>query len=140
MKNEKIINQIKDDLGFKEEITYLIKKYSKDNVIKFNDNISNNQEESHYQFENNRDLFYSLHSVAISIDGIKENNYWNINITLTDTYDFTEILSNDKYNKGNKKYLSLVNILNDFAAISSQYGVIKSYDIMIKFSWSNFNV
>lgn len=44
-------------------------------------------------------------------------NKWKLDIELTDTYDFTEILSNDKYKDKNKKYLTLGNVLNDFVAI-----------------------
>ena len=29
--------------------------------------------------------------------------------------------------------------LNDFAAISSEFGVIKPYDVTISFKWNDFN-
>lgn len=70
---------------------------------------------------------------------LKKGNKWNLKIVLKDRYDFTEILSNDILTKKVKKYLKLGNILNDMAAISSEYGVIKPYNITISFDWSDFD-
>lgn len=47
-------------------------------------------------------MFYSLHSVKINFKGIRINAKWKLDIELTDTYDFTEILSNGKYKDKNK--------------------------------------
>ena len=138
--DEDVISLIKKDEKFKAKIKSIISKYGKNDHISINQNNFDNKEDFSYSFVD-EDLFYSLHSVQIlSVDGIKNNNLWNLNIILTDRYDFTEILSNDRYNKGKKqKYPNLGNALNDFAAISSQYGVIQSYDITIKFKWSNLD-
>lgn len=117
----------------------LIKKYSKNNIIKFNKDNAKNINDVYYSF-NSDDLFYSLHNVAINLNGKKEKGKWNLQITLTDTYDFTEILSNDKFTKKGKKYISLGSILNDMGAVSSQYGVIKPFNITITFDWGDFDV
>ena len=137
-KNKYLIDLIKKEDAFKETIKKLLKKYHKNDKIIFNDSTSKNKKELYYSFEQD-DLFYSLHSVKISIKGNKTENKWQLDIELTDTYDFTEILSNDKYKNSKKKYLTKGNLLNDFAAISSKYGVIKSYKITINFKWSDFD-
>ena len=51
------------------------------------------------------------------------------------------IMTNSESNTlGNQsQYLKLGNILNDMAAISSEYGVIKPYNITISFDWSDFD-
>lgn len=138
-KDKYVIDLIKEEDGFKNKIKELIDKYYKKDKIVFNDSTPKDSEELYYSFEND-DLFYSLHSVKISLDGYKKDIKWYLNIELTDTYDFTEILSNDKYKDSKKKYLTKGNVLNDFAAISSQYGVIKPYKIIIDFKWSDFDV
>ena len=136
-KDKYIINLIKKEEDFKNKIKRLTKKYYKKNKIAFNDSTPKNKKELYYSFKQD-DLFYSLHSVKINFEGVRIDGKWKLDIELTDTYDFTEILSNDKYKDKNKKYLTLGNILNDFAAISSQYGVIKPYKITINFIWSDF--
>ncbi|MBR2840512.1 MAG: hypothetical protein IKF01_01425 [Bacilli bacterium] len=138
-KDKYVIDLIKGEDGFKNKIKELIDKYYKKDKIIFNDSTPKDSEELYYSFEND-DLFYSLHSVKINFDGYKKDNKWHLNIELTDTYDFTEILSNDKYKDSKRKYLTKGNVLNDFAAISSQYGVIKPYKIIIDFKWSDFDV
>lgn len=64
----------------------------------------------------------------------KENGIYKL------LYDFTEILSNDKFTKKGKKYISLGTMLNDMGAVSSQYGVIKPFNITITFDWGDFDV
>ena len=135
-----LINEIKNEYEFREKVKYIIKKYSKENNIIFNKNIANEDRDLHYEFTTT-DLAYSIHNVTINLDGKGQNNKWNLNITLIDTYDFTEILSNNIFiNTKNKKdekekYITKAKVANDLAAISSQYGVIKPFDITIKFKW-----
>ena len=129
--DKKVIDLIKNDSGFKTKLKYIISKYGINNTINFNEDKVSNKNDVYYSFEKG-DLFYSLHSIKITLTGEKNNNNkWNLNIILTDIYDFTEILSNNN--------LKPSTILNDMAAISSQYGVIKPYDIIIKFDWSDFS-
>ena len=138
-KDKEIIQMIKNDEGLKEKIRSVIKKYSKNNLILFNQDTVKDKNELLYSFKMG-DLSLALHSVTLTIDGIKENNKWNLKIKLIDNYDFTEILSNDKFTKGSKEYLNLGIALNDMAVISTQYGVISSYDIIISFVWNDFDV
>lgn len=55
-------------------------------------------------------------NVKFNLKGCKNDDNWQLNIELTDTYDFTEILSNDKYKDSKRKYLTKGNILNEFTA------------------------
>ena len=128
--DKEVIDLIKNDSGFKIKLKYIISKYGINNTIDFNEDKVSNKNDVYYSFEKG-DLFYSLHSVKINLKGTKNNNKWNLNILLIDTYDFTEILSNNNLKPGT--------VLNDMAAISSQYGVIKPYDITINFDWSDFS-
>mgnify|MGYP006873226685 CR=1 FL=1 len=85
------------------------------------------------------DLAFSLHNVSFTVKGNKTNDLWQLEITIKDRYDFTELLVNDKLTKDVKKYDYKGIALNDLAAISSEYGVIKPYDVTISFKWNDFN-
>lgn len=137
-KDKYVIELIKKEKDFQKNLKELVKKYQKNNEIVFNDSTPKNKKELYYSFKQD-DLFYSLHSVKINFKGIRKDGKWKLDIELTDTYDFTEILSNDKYKNKEKKYLTKGNLLNDFATISSQYGVIKPYKITIIFKWGDFD-
>ena len=135
--DDDIIKTLKNDTGLKEKIKIILNKYGKDNIIDINSKTVNNSSDCNYTFTGG-DLSFSLHTVFIAIIGEKYNNLWNLNITITDRYDFTEILSDDVITKNNKKILNIAATLNDLAAISSEYGVIKPYDVIINFKWDNF--
>lgn len=138
-KDSKIISIIKKDDGFKKRIIEILRKYGKDNKVSFNENNVKNKSEIYYSFNTIDDLFYSLHSVKLELNGTKKGDKWYLKIVLKDRYDFTEILTDDILTKKGKKYFKLGNILNDMAAISSEYGVIKPYNITISFDWSDFD-
>ena len=67
-KDKYVIGLIKGEDGFKNKIKELIDKYYKKDKIIFNDSTPKDSEELYYSFEND-DLFYSLHSVKINLDG-----------------------------------------------------------------------
>ena len=115
----------------------MLEKYGKDNSIDFNPKTVENASECYYTFTSG-DLAYSLHNVSFAIKGNKINNLWNLGTTINDRYDFTELLSNDILTKGTKKYNYKGVSLNDLAAISSEYGLIKPYDVTINFNWDDF--
>ena len=136
-KDKYLIKTIKEELGFKKRIKYIINNYQQDGNIDFDGTFEENRVDGTYKFETG-DLLYALHSVSISLNGVKKQDKWNLNIKLTDRYDFTEILSNDKYTKNKKEYITLPGLLNDMGTISTTYGVLKGYDIIITFDWSDF--
>lgn len=79
------------------------------------------------------DLYYSIHNASIYVDGYKQNNgVWIIHATMTDTYDFTEILSfmNDS---GFSLTASKGTIANDMAFVSQKTGAINPYKITVDF-------
>ena len=133
--DEDIINIFKNDVGFKKKIKTILDKYGKNNIIDFNPKTVENASECYYTFTSG-DLAFSLHNVSFTVKGNKINDLWQLEITINDRYDFTELLANDIFTKKNKKYGYIGASLNDFAAISSKYGVIKPYDVTISFKWN----
>ena len=90
---------------------------------------------------NNNDLFYSLHNASIYIKGKKIiGNSWNLEIEIIDIYDFTDIKNLEEYTTSNNSKVTSVlsSILNNFGIISQQYGVLKDYNITIKFKLENY--
>lgn len=119
---------------FRDRLKKLIKKYGEgkeefivdegypeeDNLIEFDD----------------ADLLYALHKATLKLKAKKDTDYtWNLEIELNDTYDFTEFKNLKEYvNEENaivKDILSTT--LNNLGVVSSEYGVIKVYDVIIKF-------
>ena len=63
-------------------------------------------------------------------------------IKIIDTYDFTDIKNIKEYTTSNNSKVTSVlsSTLNNFGIISQQYGVLKRYDIIIKFKMDNYVV
>ena len=81
-------------------------------------------------------MLFALHDATLFVKGTKDtNNIWNLEIEIKDTYDFTDFKSFKEYADSNKSKLEdiLSTILNNFGVVSSEYGVIKTYDVRIKF-------
>ena len=137
-KDKEVVNKIKNDIGLQEKVKKIIKKYSKGDIIVFDESVVKNSDELLYTFTEG-DLFYSLHTITLTFYGRKDKKKWNLKVKISDKYDFNEILSNNILTRKSKKYITKGNILNDMAAVSSQYGVIKEYNITITFDWSDFD-
>ena len=135
--DEKTIKDIIDSPEFKEKIKQLTEKYCKDNN-KFSGNSLNN-EDCKIEF-NNTDLLLAIHGAPINVAIEKdENEGWNINMEITDTYDFTDFKNLKEYATSNKSLpMSIFStILNNFGVVSSEYGVIKPYKVTIKIKKNN---
>ncbi len=131
--DDKIIQDILEDNYFKNKLNEIIKKYG--NSKNFNtDNES-------LAFENG-DLFFSLHNSNISVFGIKQDNgKWNLDITLSDTYDFTNLQEIEKYINNDNFLKGLFgSIGNNLAMISTSCNVVNEYEIIIKFKIDNWEV
>ena len=83
-----------------------------------------------------KDLLFALHDATLLVEATKdEGDIWNSKIEIKDTYDFTDFKSIKEYADSDKSKLQdiLSTTLNNFAVASSEYGVIKTYDVIIKF-------
>lgn len=129
--DDETITNIKNSEEFNKKIKELIEKYCKDNN-KFTANSLNN-EDCNIEF-NDKDLFLAIHGSPISVNIEKsEIKGWNIKFEITDTYDFTDFKNLKEYVTSNSSLpMSIFStILNNFAVISSEYGVIKPYKVTI---------
>ena len=83
---------------------------------------------------NDDDLSYSIHKATINVDGYKQKNgKWIIHSTLSDTYDFTEILTFMGENGKLSLEASLGTVANDAATISQFFDVINPYKVTVDF-------
>ncbi len=120
--DKEISNLIMDN----EEFKSILKNILKEDEV----NIENKSIEFH-----KNDLLLSIHKATLNLRANKnDNETWKLNIEIKDTYDFTDI-------KGLKDYIDSTNslpmslfssTLNNFAAISSSYNVIKPFNFVIK--------
>ena len=81
------------------------------------------------------DLYYSINKASIYVDGYKQDNgKWLIKATLSDTYDFTQIMTymGDKMNEFSTK-AGFGTIANDAAFVSQKLGAINPYEIKVEF-------
>lgn len=138
--DEKTIEQIIESEEFKEKIRQLTEKYCKDNN-KFSGNSLNN-EDCKMRFKD-KDLFLAIHRATMTVDIEKSKiKGWNINMEITDTYDFTDFKNLKEYATSNASMpMSIFStILNNFGVVSSEYGVIKPYKVTIKIQKDNYVV
>lgn len=87
------------------------------------------------------DLLYALHDATMFVDAQNnDNNTWNFDIEINDTYDFTEFKELKEYvDKKNSILTDIVStLLNNFGVVSSEYGVIKTYNVKIKFNINDY--
>ncbi len=128
-----IITKIQEDDSFKDCINRIIKKY--DNKEWF-DTGENNESVS---FEDG-DLFFALHSTNIRVIGNKqENGKWNLDVTLSDVYDFTDFKELEEYIDGNNFANAFIGSnANNLAMIGTACKVVNEYNITIEFKIENW--
>ena len=105
-----------------------LKDYAKDGVL--------------LKFERG-DLLYSLHKATIFFKARKkEDNIWNIEGEINDTYDFTEFKDLKEYVDNEEAIFTdfFSTLLNNFGVVSGEYGVIKTYEVKIKFNFPNYKI
>lgn len=136
IKEGKVIQKIINDNNFKENINNIIKEYGKSNE-EFIFDIPNNKEFPMTFSES--DLYFSLNNVSLYIKAKKENKRWYLEITLHDRYDYTEFKNIDKYYKDTKSIPKSIfsSTLYNLAHYSVKFGVMKEYDIDIKFKMND---
>ena len=138
--DEKTVEDIKEDEIFKKTISDLIKKYGKEK-----------EEFDLKDYEKNGvlirfkkgDLLFALHDATMYVKAKQnENNTWNLEVEINDTYDFTDFKELKRYVDEEESKLTDIfsTTLNNFGVISSEYGVIKKFEIKIKFNLNDYVV
>ena len=82
------------------------------------------------------DLLYALHNATMYVKAKKDKeNKWNFEIEINDTYDFTDFKDLKEYADAKEGKLRDIfsSTLNNLGVVSSEYGVIKTYNLKIKF-------
>ena len=90
-----------------------------------------------------KDLLLSLHDATLNLKATKnENGNWHIDIEIIDKYDFTDIKNlKDYVTSTDSITMSLLSsTLNNFAAISSSYNVIKPFNFIIKITKEDYKI
>lgn len=128
----KEINDIKKDDNFKNKINSILNEHENESKINVNGII---------RFGNG-DLLLALHDATLNVIGEKQiNNSWNLQIEITDRYDFTDYKEIQEIIGENIGLLErLGKIANNIAMISASCNVIKEYNISIKFNMDNWKV
>ena len=136
--DKKTINSITESKVFKEKIKEILDSYGKEGNIYSKD--YENTDIKIIKFED-ADLLLALHKATMLINGIKnEDNTWNLDIEINDTYDFTEFKSLKEYvDEKEKIFMDIfATILNNFGVVSSKYGVIKIFDVKVIFHLDSY--
>lgn len=119
--------------SFKNRIKQLIQKYG-EGKEEFIVDDSAPTLDTLIRFENS-DLLYALHDATMFVKANKDKeNNWNFEIEVIDTYDFTDFKELKEYADGKDIKSDIFStLLNNFGVVSSEYGVIKIFDVKIKF-------
>lgn len=133
IEDEETIQLILENQTFKDRINQLIKKYGEGNEEFIVDD-SAPTEDILIRFEKN-DLLFALHDATMIVKANKDKeDKWNFKIEIIDTYDFTDFKDLKEYADTDDVITDIFStLLNNFGVVSSEYGVIKTYNIKIKF-------
>lgn len=127
-----IVDEIKNDNNFKDNIENIIKKYGKNK----NEFTFESDKDSNFPMNfNDGDLYFAIHLAKLYIRGKKNKNKWFLNVKLEDKYDYSKIkLPHQYYNDASSVPKSMLSSsLYNFAVLSNKYGVMSTYNIIIKF-------
>ncbi len=135
-----IVDKIKESQEFKEKLKEIVVKYGKDND-EFHAKPDDDFNKNSLAFKDS-DLYYAIHKANMDVIGKKVESKWNLNIILHDTYDYTDFKNIKQYYKDTKKvYKSIFSsVLYNLAYVSVELGVIKEYEIYIKFCIEDYEV
>ena len=130
--NNGIVDIIKINNDFKKTINNIILKYGDQTHF---DTGKNNESLS---FESG-DLFAVLHNAYIQVIGNKQpNNNWNLQITLSDVYDFTEFKTLREYFEDDETFKLLATIGNNIAILGTSCNIVNPYNVTITFNLENW--
>ena len=90
--------------------------------------------------ENPEDLYFALHLVELKVSALKENDKWNLDIKIHDTYDYSKAKNLFQYyNDTNSIPKSILSSsLYNLVAFSNYFKVMKIYDIDIEFTINDY--
>lgn len=124
-----VIGEIIKNETFKIKINEIIKKYEKQEYF------TTGKEKESISF-NSANLFFALHNTYLEVIGNKQiDGTWNLDITLDDEYDFTDLQEIEEY-VDNDEYLKRFAGAtgNNLAMIATSCRVVNTYHITIKFT------
>ena len=89
-----------------------------------------------FETSDDPDLYYSIHGCQIAIDNISYNRDGtkNIAVHITDTYDYTKIITAMEGEDFNRSIVSIGTLANDFGTISTKLDAINPYKVDIYFT------
>lgn len=128
----KTIQDIQEDVGFKEEIN---------SIIEENKNKKSFEISKVVTFANG-DLMLALHDVTLQVKGEKQKgNKWKLEIEILDLYDFTDLKELEEYVNGDNFFKGFVtSTANNLAMIATSCKIVSTYNIEIKFTIENWEV
>ncbi len=123
----KVVEKIKSDKIFVDELNKIIQEYEKKNKNQINEDTSIVLSKS--------DLFYSINKAEFKVKGNKQNGKWNLNINIYDVYDYTKLKTLKEYFKAteNVKKSIFSSSLYNFAYFSMKTGVLNEFEVNINF-------
>ena len=136
--DDETITNIIESEEFDKKINELIEKYGQDGMFNLNDYKNG---DLIIRFDDS-DLLYALHDATMFVNAVKnEDNTWNLEIEINDTYDFTDFKNLKEYADSNKTGKDILKdifstLLNNFGVVSSEYGVLEIFDVKIKFHYT----
>lgn len=122
-----VIDEIIKNEAFKIKINEIIKKYEKQEQF--------TTEEESISFTS-ANLLFALHNTYLEVIGKKQiDGTWNLDITLDDEYDFTDLQEIEEYVDNDEYLKSFAGAIgNNLAMIATSCKVVNTYHITIKFS------
>lgn len=87
------------------------------------------------------DLLFAIHGAKLNISAEEnENGNWDLTVEIIDKYDYTDLKMPKEYIKSfdSKSKSLLASTLNNYAAVSSSYGVIRPFNFIIKVEKRNY--
>lgn len=138
--NDEIIDKIKDDTFFKQKIKDIVYTYGDTSYFDTAQKNTKTEEKNKSLNYEKLDLFLALNNTDIRVIGHKKGNKWNLDITLTDVYDFTDFKELHEYFDGGILRGLGGSTAYNLAMFSTSCGLINEYNITIKFSMYDYEV
>jgi len=131
-----IVEEIKKDAQFKEKIKQIVGKYNKNTKA-----FIASGEDTDIHFDNS-DLYFAIHSADMIVKGTNVDGKWNLEIELSDTYDYTDFKELEDYYRDTKSVPKSMfsSFIYNLAHFSTIFGVIKEYRVIIKFEICSYEV